>query len=357
LDLSPGFLYFGQQLEKLFVSSGSVFSATSLLSALLISALLISLRRYRRNRRVRLKTIVRALFPKRILRNRSNIADLGYVYFHVFVFGLTLGWAILSYQFLTNGTIDLLVATFGPRSETTLPELVTRSIITLLLFLGYELGYWINHYLSHRVPFLWEFHKVHHSATVLTPLTVFRVHPVYMLVFANILAVAAALTNGLANYLFGNTAYQYALSDTNIILVVFLHTWGHLQHSHMWISFPGVLGRILLSPAHHQVHHSTNPVHFNKNMGSVLAVWDWMFGTLYIPGKEREPLSYGVEPDRPHAHTFRGEFLAPFHRGGVIAAQALARTSQTAAALLVRRPAASRADVRRDEPVVLPRSS
>ena len=89
MDLSPGLFYFWQQLEKLFFSSGSVFSVTSLLSALVISALLISLRRYRRNRRVRLKTIIRALFPKRILRSRSNIADICYVYFHVFVFGLT----------------------------------------------------------------------------------------------------------------------------------------------------------------------------------------------------------------------------------------------------------------------------
>ena len=352
MDLSPGLFYFWQQLEKLFFSSGSVFSVTSLLSAFVIPALLISLRRYRRNRRVRLKTIVRALFPKRILRSRSNIADICYVYFHVFVFGLTLGWAVLSYQFLTNGVIDLLVATFGARSESTLPELVTRSIITLLLFLGYELGYWINHYLSHRVPFLWEFHKVHHSATVLTPLTVFRVHPVYMLIFANILAVAAAVANGLANYLFGNTAYQYALSDTNIILVVFIHTWGHLQHSHMWISFPGVLGRILLSPAHHQVHHSTHPVHFNKNMGSVLAVWDWMFGTLYVPSKEPERLSYGVEPDRPHAHTITGEFLAPFYRGGVLAAQALARAPHALGAVFTRRSIAAGVEPGRDERIV-----
>ena len=55
--------------------------------------------------------------------------------------------------------------------------------MTVTLFLAYELGYWLNHYVPHRVPFLWEFHKVHHSATVLTPLTNFRVHPVYMCIF------------------------------------------------------------------------------------------------------------------------------------------------------------------------------
>jgi sterol desaturase/sphingolipid hydroxylase (fatty acid hydroxylase superfamily) len=153
---------------------------------------------------------------------------------------------------------------------------------------------------------------VHHSATVLTPLTNFRVHPIYAVVFANILALsAAAIANGFGNYVFGNTAYQYALNDTNIILVLFIHGYVHLQHSHMWITFRGVLGRIFISPAHHQVHHSDNPKHFNRNFGSCLAPWDWLFGTLYIPQKEREPLTFGFA-DRPDAHTVKGELVAPF---------------------------------------------
>ena len=154
-----------------------------------------------------------------------------------------------------------------------------------MLFLSYELGYWFNHWLSHKVPLLWEFHKVHHTAEVLTPLTNFRVHPVYMWVFPNILALSAAIANGLGNYMFGNTEYQFALNDTNIILVVFIHAYVHLQHSHMWISFRGLLGRIFVPPAHHQVHHSADPKHFNKNFGSCLALWDWMFGTLYVPAE------------------------------------------------------------------------
>jgi sterol desaturase/sphingolipid hydroxylase (fatty acid hydroxylase superfamily) len=160
------------------------------------------------------------------------------------------------------------------------------------------------------VPVLWEFHKVHHSAEVLTPLTNFRVHPIYAWIFANILALAAAIANGIANYWFVHTAYQYALSDTNIILVLFIHTYVHLQHSHMWISFRGILGRIFVSPAHHQVHHSDNPKHFDKNFGSCLALWDWMFGTLYVPQKEREPLTFGFA-DRPDAHTVKGELINP----------------------------------------------
>jgi sterol desaturase/sphingolipid hydroxylase (fatty acid hydroxylase superfamily) len=310
LDFSAGIAFFFGQLHRLLLSLGSHFSLTSLGCALTFAALFFVWKRLKRGRRIRAKTIWRALFPKRIVASKSNQADIGYLFFNVFVFGVVFGWAVLTYQFISNGVVASLVAIAGPMTSSILPVYITRSVITIMLFVSYELGYWFNHWLSHKVPLLWEFHKVHHTAEVLTPLTNFRVHPVYTWIFANILAFSAAIANGLGNYMFGDTTYQYALSDTNIILVLFIHTYVHLQHSHMWISFRGLAGRIFVSPAHHQVHHSGNPKHFNKNFGSCLALWDWMFGTLYVPEKEREKLVFGFEK-HPDAHTFKGELVNP----------------------------------------------
>ncbi len=322
-DLSPGVAYFLEQTSKLFLPLGSHFSLTSLACALLIAVAFVAWQRHRRGRRIRMRAILRALFPRRILMSPSNFADLGYLFFHVFVAGLLFGWAAISFQFLTNGIMGALAAAFGPTAPTALPTFVSRAVITVMLFLAYELGYWLNHYLSHRVPFLWEFHRVHHTATVLTPVTNFRVHPVYTFVFVNILAISTAIANGIGNYLFGETAYQYALSDTNIILVIFIHTYVHLQHTELWIPFSGALGRVFMSPAHHQVHHSTDPAHFNKNMGSCLALWDWMFGTLYVPGKQSERLSFGVEPADQSVHTITGAYLDPFVRAAAVVRGAL----------------------------------
>lgn len=310
MDFSSGIAFFFGQLNRLLFSLGSHFSLTSLVGALAIAALFLAYQRHKRGRRVRLRTIVRALFPRRIMQHRSNQADIFYLFFNVFMAGILFGWAALSYQFVSNGLIAGLVFLFGPLQPTTLSPFITRTVITVMLFLAYELGYWFNHWLSHKVPLLWEFHKVHHTAEVLTPLTNFRVHPVYGWIFANILAFSAAVANGLGHYMFGEIAYQYAIGDTNIILVLFIHAYVHLQHSHMWIAFTGVLGRILVSPAHHQVHHSADPKHFNRNFGSCLALWDWVFGTLYIPAKEREPLVFGV-PDHVEAHTVKAEFVDP----------------------------------------------
>jgi sterol desaturase/sphingolipid hydroxylase (fatty acid hydroxylase superfamily) len=314
VDLTPGLVFFWQQASKLLFSLGSHFSFTSLGAALVIATLFYAARRVKRGRKLRARTLWRALFPKRIVASPSNYADIGYMLFNVFVFGIVFGWAVLTYQAVSNGIIAILVGLFGQPAPSMLPPLASRAVVTVMLFLAYELGYWFNHWLSHRVPLLWEFHKVHHSAEVLTPFTNFRVHPIYAWVFANILALSTAVANGFANYLFGETTYQYALSDSNIILVVFIHIYVHLQHSHVWISFTGLLGRLFVSPAHHQIHHSKNPAHFNRNYGSCLALWDWMFGTLYVPGKQREKLAFGVEPDEYPAHTITGEFIAPVIR-------------------------------------------
>ena len=310
MNFAAGIEFFLHQCREVFFSLGSHFSLTSLFVAFTVAALFFVAQRIRRGRRVRARTILRALFPRWLVAHPSNQADIFYLFFNVFMAGIVFGWAVLSYQFIGNGIVSGLVALFGPVAPSALPVVVSRGVITVMLFLAYELGYWFNHWLSHKVPLLWEFHKVHHTAEVLTPLTNFRVHPVYAWIFANILAVSAAVASGVGNYMFGNTAYQYAINDTNIILVVFIHAYVHLQHTHVWIAFTGALGRVFVSPAHHQVHHSGDPKHFNKNFGSCLALWDWMFGTLYVPQKEREPLTFGFA-DNPDAHTVKGELIDP----------------------------------------------
>lgn len=302
------------RLSHVLLSVGSSFSLASLGGALIVAVAVLALPRWHKGRRLRLRVLARALFPRRIWRSPSTVADAGYFLFNTFLYTVTFGMAAVSYQFLTNGVVQGLVAAFGPPAPSSLPVWLSRSCITLMLFLAYELGYWIDHYLKHRVPVLWELHKVHHTAEVLTPLTAFRVHPLDSWTFGQILAIVAALTNGVAAYLFGDASHQYVLSGNNVILVLFIYAYVHLQHSHMWISFRGLLGHLFVSPAHHQVHHSTNPIHFNKNLGSCLAIWDWLFGTLHVPAKRREKLAFGIEPAYADAHTVTGEFLAPFGR-------------------------------------------
>ena len=149
MDFAAGLTFFVGQIGKLLFSLGSHFSLTSLGAALLFASGYFAWQRLKRGRRLRWRTIWRALFPKRIVEAKSNQADIGYLFFNVLVFGVVFGWAVLSYQSITNGVIAGLNAMFGPVAATTLPAYVSRSVITAMLFLSYELGYWFNHWLSH----------------------------------------------------------------------------------------------------------------------------------------------------------------------------------------------------------------
>ena len=101
-------------------------------------------------------------------------------------------------------------------------------------------------------------------------------------------------------------------SGTNALLVIFWLTLSHLQHSHVWLPITGIWGRIITSPSHHQIHHSKLPHHLGKNLGGHLAVWDWAFGTLYIPSKQREALDLGVDGPYPQARNFTLAVFQPF---------------------------------------------
>ena len=264
-------------------------------------------------KQIKLKVLLRAIFPRRLLRSASSKADVGFFLFNSFLATALFGWAILSYHLVSTTANEALASAFGARQPTSLSEIHAAGILTVALFLAYELGYWLDHYLSHKIPILWEFHKVHHSAEVLSPLTNFRVHPVDTLVFYNILALIMGGTGGLVHYWLGTATPHFTIANSNVLTLVFFFLIGHLQHSHFWIAFTGLWGRLFLSPAHHQIHHSTNPIHFDKNLGSCLGVWDWLFGTLYVPGKTREKLSFGVEPKSQHAHTVTGGLITPLY--------------------------------------------
>lgn len=298
-----------QKFATLFLSLGSSLSAASLFSALCIAVAFLLLRRRPERRQVKYSVMGRALFP-RWLRRPSFRADVGFLLLNVLLSAMLVGWAIISSQSVSQIVSGALTDMFGVLPKTGLNEITSKTIVTVFLFLAYELGYWVDHYLSHRIPVLWEFHKVHHTAEVLSPLTNFRMHPVDSVVFANILGIVLGITGGVLSYL--QLGSPFEVGGTNLILVAFYFLTVHLQHSHVWIATTGLLGRVILSPAHHQIHHSDNPIHFDKNFGSCLSIWDWLFGTLHVPGRKRERLNFGVATPAPDHHTAMGSLVSPF---------------------------------------------
>jgi sterol desaturase/sphingolipid hydroxylase (fatty acid hydroxylase superfamily) len=301
-------------LLHVLLSPGSTFSALSLAAALVIAASAITLRRRARGRRTSFRLLRRAIFPRRLILSASTRADLGFCLLNTMATGAMIGWALLSFPVVAHWTSAALVACLGPQPAPWLAPLPVVAIQTFAMFLAYEFAYWLDHYLSHEMPFLWEFHRVHHTAETLSPFTVFRVHPVDSLVFYNILVLIMAPASVMTGYLLGTADHDLKLDGTNVIVLAFIYCTVHLQHSHIWIAFTGKLGRILASPAHHQIHHSCDPEHFGRNLGGGLAVFDWLFGTLRIPLKRPERIAFGVEPSQHAPHTIAGGLVTPFVR-------------------------------------------
>lgn len=144
-----------------------------------------------------------------------------------------------------------------------LPPLV--GTLVLLVILDF-FDYWL-HRLVHEVDFLWEVHRVHHSATEFTVLTGRRVHPADDALRLVGLALPAAML--------GASEVQY-LAVQWIVATVDL-----LQHSPLPWTY-GWVGRWLVySPVGHRLHHSPEPEHQGKNLGNLIPLWDRIFGTWY----------------------------------------------------------------------------
>lgn len=183
---------------------------------------------------------------------------------------------------------------------------------TLFLFLLDDFSRFATHFALHRVPVLWAFHKTHHSAETLSPLTVYRTHPIETIIFSFRAIAVQSASISLVVYLFGSSVDLVSVYGVNAILFVFNVTGSNLRHSHIQIRYGRRAERFLISPAQHQIHHSLDPSHHDRNFGAALAIWDWMAGSLYIAQRNTE-LEFGLNTNQTEqTHLLFNLYVAPF---------------------------------------------
>lgn len=252
------------------------------------------------------------VFPARVYRNPSFWLDVKLFLLNWFI-GL---FITLNYVVVATGTAWALGTALGVGPP--LPEDRSPILSALVVFLAADLTMYWYHRLHHDRQSLWAIHALHHSAEEMSPVTAFRHHPLYSILGGLIFAAAVGLVQGLAMVLFLGTVDVATLAGTNLFAALLNLGTANLRHSHIWLRYPDWLEHLLISPAQHQVHHSVDPRHYNRNYGEVLAVWDWIFGTLYItrPG---EVIRFGLGDDTgtplPQRHpTLRQALAEPLTR-------------------------------------------
>ncbi len=260
----------------------------------LASAFVVALAGYWVARGGGLATLVaffREYFSKRIWAHPSAQADYAYYMVNSVLYPFIVAPLIVSGGWLAGEIARGLAAALGAPPPL-LGLAAWRVLYTVLFFLAYDFGRFAAHSLMHDVPFLWQFHKLHHSAEVLTPFTSFRAHPVELFVLAALPNLVTGTLSGIVWYLAAGEIGFYSFLGAHVLMLGF-NAYANLRHFPVWISFGPYLNAWFVSPAHHQIHHSREPRHFGKNRGFDLAVWDRMFGTHYAPGAE-EKLTLGL---------------------------------------------------------------
>ena len=191
------------------------------------------------------------------------------------------------------GAIDLGAAWSIPQLRHWIEGTPLLAQVALALVAG-DLGVYVIHRLQHSVPSLWRFHAVHHSAEELDWLVGFRFHPVDLFLLR--LASIGPLV-----------ALNVTPSAIGIFLVVSgWQAW--LVHANVRLPY-GPLRWLLVSPEFHHWHHSTEREAYDRNFASLVASWDVLFGTVYLP-RGRQPESYGIEEHVPAGWIAR--FVYPF---------------------------------------------
>lgn len=167
----------------------------------------------------------------------------------------------------------------------------TLVLFTVSMLLAYDVSYYIYHYLQHKVPFMWELHKVHHSAEVMIGVTQGRVHPLDDFMTHLWDGMIPGLMYGIWLF-FVLDPIELTVFGVNVYVLRNILMMDFVRHTHFKVSF-GWLNNFVLCPHWHQLHHSTNPKHFDKNFGLMLSVWDRLFGTLMRP-EPNETFNFGL---------------------------------------------------------------
>lgn len=241
--------------------------------------------------------------------------DLVYVVFNGHFLGVLLAHAANP---LARG-LDAALAARGTTLHLDVASSWPWVVQLVVAFVVLDLLQWSIHNLLHRVPWLWEIHKVHHSIEHMDFLGSLRFHFGEIVVYKSLQYVPLAVLG------FDGTAlFVVAVISTAI---------GHFNHANLRVSM-GPLRYLLNGPEMHVWHHahpSAGPT--NVNFAINLAVWDWLFGTAYLPPEPGPPARLGFEDIESFPRDPLRQELWPLSRGAKRPASS-ARTSTPSAAAL-----------------------
>lgn len=277
----------------------------------LISSFLLALYVYWRSKQK--ESFIKFFFGKEMWFGRSALIDYAFIFFNSLIKIVIVAPFLVYTFYLAEGISLWFVEKYGAPelnwSATTIVIVYTLTIVVVNDFFSY-----ITHLAMHKIPFLWQFHKVHHSATELNPFTQYRIHPIELIINNARGIVIKGVVTGVFMYYANGEVGVATFIGVNMFNFLFLFWGANLRHSHVRLKYFSFLENILISPFQHQIHHSNKPEHYDANLGSRFAFWDYFFGTL-IKSEEVDEIKFGLgDREDKEYRTFAQNLLSPFYK-------------------------------------------
>ncbi|MCV6629943.1 MAG: sterol desaturase family protein [Flavobacteriaceae bacterium] len=228
--------------------------------------------------------------------------DAFYMFFNFFLFNL---FFFIAFSNTTVYLFDRLLHTLGTSvAQLQIVDLQSLGLPLALIafFLVSDFVQWVTHLLLHRIPWLWNFHKVHHSVKEMGFAAHLRYHWMETLVYRTMLYLPLAIIGG------------FEVKQVFLVHIIALCI-GHFNHSNIHIPL-GPLKYVFNNPQMHIWHHAkhlpaSHP--FGMNFGISLSIWDYLFRTNYMPHSGKD-IELGFEKDEYFPKDFIRQELYPLSK-------------------------------------------
>ncbi len=244
--------------------------------------------------------LLELVFPWR--KNQPKIrtdfwVDAFYMFFNFFIFNLVV---FIAFSNLTTDFVkDVLEMELSKISIINLKS-YPETVQLVIFFIATDFIQWFTHVLLHRFPFLWKFHKVHHSVEEMGFAAHLRYHWMENVFYTPMKYIMVMLIGGF------DPKQAFIVYYAAIVI-------GHINHANINISY-GPLKYLFNNPKMHIWHHAyelPKDYSYGVNFGISLSIWDYIFRTNYIPYSGRD-IKLGFEKIEEFPKTFFKQLLYGF---------------------------------------------
>ena len=223
--------------------------------------------------------------------------DIFYMFFNFFILNLII---LIALSNVTSQLLNDVLSNFNLQLVSLQIIDISKypKIISLLVFfIISDFIQWNTHRTLHRIPFLWNFHKTHHSVKQMGFAAHLRYHWMEPIIYKSMLYIPLALIGG------------FSVQDV-FIVHFFTITIGHLNHANLGWDY-GIFKYILNNPKMHIWHHTKNmPVKYGSNYAISLSIWDYILKTNYVPSDGRDN-ELGFKNDENFPNNFLDQEMYP----------------------------------------------